>query len=98
MRTIKEWQEEVYHTASTHGWHNYERPIPERLCLIHSEVSEALEAWRKDDWNNFKEEIADIVIRVLDFCQERDINLDEEIEKKNEYNKSRPYLHGMKKG
>jgi hypothetical protein len=38
------------------------------------------------------------VIRVLDFCQERDINLDEEIEKKNEYNKSRPYLHGMKKG
>jgi NTP pyrophosphatase (non-canonical NTP hydrolase) len=37
--------------------------VPEKLCLIHSEVSEALEAHRKDDKENFAEEIADIIIR-----------------------------------
>jgi len=40
--------------------------IPAILALIHSEVSEALEAFRHNDKTNFAEELADILIRVLD--------------------------------
>lgn len=68
--------------------------IATRLMLIVSEVSEALEGIRKDDRENFKEELADIAIRVGDLCGGLEINLEEEIKKKMERNKSRPYKHG----
>lgn len=37
---------EAYSTAVAHGWWNDKRSFPEQLCLIHSEVSEALEEYR----------------------------------------------------
>ena len=43
--------------------------IPAVLALVHSEVSEALEAFRIDDKENFIEELADVVIRVLDLSE-----------------------------
>ncbi|EPY2286113.1 MazG-like family protein [Clostridium sporogenes] len=68
--------------------------IATRLMLIVSEVSEALEGIRKDDRENFKEELADIVIRVADLAGGLDIDLDEEIKKKMKKNRNRPYKHG----
>lgn len=73
------------------------RSIPTCLALVHSEVSEALEAYRNDDRNGFAEELADIVIRVLDIAAFLKINLDEEIAAKLEKNKSRGFRHGGKK-
>ena len=63
---IREMQKKIHKNAINHGWWETERPIPELLCLIHSEVSEALEAYRNGDMQNFSEELADIVIRVFD--------------------------------
>lgn len=94
---LKEWQKKIHQNAKKHGWWDSERPIPETLCLIHSEVSEALEAYRKDDMNNFKEELADIVIRVLDAAGGYKIDLESEIRKKHEINKKRSYRHGNKR-
>ncbi|MBZ4662791.1 MAG: MazG nucleotide pyrophosphohydrolase domain protein [Caloramator sp.] len=73
---------------------HFNNAIAARLALIHSEVSEALEAIRKGDKENFKEELADIVIRVFDLCGGLSIDLEHEIEKKMEKNKQRPYKHG----
>lgn len=93
---IKEWQEEIHHWSIEKGWCEHDRPIPELLCLIHSEVSEALEAYRVNDMENFAIELADIAIRLFDTSEALNIDLEKEIEKKHQVNKQRPYRHGNK--
>jgi len=68
--------------------------VGQRLMLITSEVGEAEDALRKKDMENFKEEIADIVIRCFDLAGGLDFDLMEEINKKHAYNLTRPYKHG----
>jgi NTP pyrophosphatase (non-canonical NTP hydrolase) len=60
-------------------------------------VSEALEAFRKDDLANFSEEMADIIMRALDCCGGLNIDIEAEITKKLEKNKARGYRHGNKR-
>ena len=64
------------------------------LTLIASEVFEAQQALRKNDRDNFKEEIADIFIRAADLCGGLGIDIEKEIIKKMEYNKGREKMHG----
>ena len=42
-------------------------------------------------------ELADCIIRILDYCGRAGIDIEEAINKKHEYNKSRPHRHGGKK-
>lgn len=93
---IKELQKEIHQNAVNHGWWESPRPVPEILCLVHSEVSEALEAYREGDKEGFSEELADIAIRLLDAAEGYGIDLEDEIVKKHEYNKTREYRHGGK--
>ncbi|MBS4188681.1 hypothetical protein KHA94_00405 [Bacillus sp. FJAT-49705] len=94
--TINTLCSEAYEIAKSKGWHDEERETGTLLALIHSEVSEALEADRKGDKEHFAEEIADIFIRGFDLCGLKGINLEYHILKKMEYNKSRTYKHGGK--
>lgn len=87
----------VHATAKSKGWYDKPRPIPELLCLIHSEISEALEAYRNHDDENFAEELADTIIRILDLCAYMSIDIEGEVLDKNEINKLRPYMHGGKR-
>lgn len=94
--TINTYVQEAYQIAISKGWHDEERETGTMLALIHSEVSEALEADRKGDAENFAEELADVCIRVFDLCGLKGIDLDNEIRKKMEKNKKRTYKHGGK--
>lgn len=87
---------EAYETAKSKGWHDEPRETGTLLALIHSEVSEALEADRKGDQENFKEELADVCIRIFDLCGSRGIDLESAILAKMEKNKGRSYRHGGK--
>jgi NTP pyrophosphatase (non-canonical NTP hydrolase) len=71
--------------------------IPSALALIHSEVSEALEAFRHTDHDNFAEELADTLIRVLDMAGGLGIDIDKEVRTKLEANKNRGFKHGGKR-
>ena len=66
----------------------------EKLLLIVSEVCEAQDALRNNDRENEAEEVADILIRTLDYAAWRGINLDREVAAKLGKNRSRPRLHG----
>ena len=71
--------------------------IPAIIALIHSEASEALEAFRANDRENFEEELAGIVIRVLDLAGGMEIDIAGAIRAKLEKNKTRVYWHGGKR-
>jgi NTP pyrophosphatase (non-canonical NTP hydrolase) len=88
---------EAYETAKAKGWHDQERETGTLLALIHSEVSEALEADRKGDDENFVEELADTCIRIFDLCGTKGIDLEKAILEKMERNRSRSYKHGGKR-
>lgn len=68
--------------------------VGEKIALIHSEVSEAYEAYRHkniDGKDGFKEELGDIVQRVLHLSGIFDIDIQAEIIKKYESNKKRTW-------
>ena len=105
---IKELIDTAYSTAKSKGWHDNERSIPEMLALIHSEVSEALEAYRIGEvdmtWHTHDGkpeglvmELADVVIRIADLCGEFDLDLESALLEKMAYNKTRSYKHGGKR-
>lgn len=71
--------------------------VPAILALIHSEVSEALEAFRKDDGENFMEEMADVLIRVLDCVGGFESDFDAVVRAKLEKNRQRGFRHGGKR-
>jgi NTP pyrophosphatase (non-canonical NTP hydrolase) len=68
--------------------------VGEKIALIHSELSEAFEAYRHqniDDRHGLKEELGDAVQRILHLCGILDINIEEAITKKLDINKDRKW-------
>lgn len=65
-----------------------------QLMLVVSELGEAAEALRKGDLENFREEVADTVIRLFDLAGACGMDLEREISTKMSKNFSRPFRHG----
>jgi NTP pyrophosphatase (non-canonical NTP hydrolase) len=97
-KTIKDLCEEAFQTAKEKGWHDQPRSFGEFISLVHAEVSEALEADRRDEGKErVAEELGDVLIRIFDGAVEFGLDIETAILTKMAYNKTRSYKHGNKK-
>lgn len=105
---INETMVGIHRNAVDKGWWETDRNIGEVIALCHSELSEALEEARKGKFETYYNELkpdkpegvyvelADCMIRIMDYCGHIGIDLESVIREKMIYNGSRPYKHGKK--
>ena len=112
--SLKQLAKRAHTIAKSKGWWNdYDSAPPKykpyivatKIALIGTEVSEMLEAARK---NMFREEVvsgkpegvpseaSDILIRLLDLCEKIGIDINGSTTHKMDYNETRPIKHGNK--
>lgn len=95
---------EMHRIAKEKGWHDRPRDLPEVLMLMVTELAEAMEAYREGGKDSEKlpgmpavlEELADCVIRIMDWTASQDLSLGTAIMAKAVHNATRPYRHGGK--
>ena len=100
---INELEKEIHQNAVKHGWWDEERSFAEIVALCHSELSEALEEDRAGKPMIYMQdgkpegkavEMADCIIRILDWMGRATIDAEDVIATKHAYNETRPYKHG----
>lgn len=103
---INDLVKSAHENSVNHGFWEKDKNFGEVIALMHTELSEAYEEYRNHknvDETYYEEdgkpcgvpsELADVVIRVFDFCGGANIDLEKIILEKMEYNKTRPYKHG----
>ena len=94
--TLKEITEMIMLQAKEKGFGTRpeEISVPEKMALIHSEVSEAYEAYRHNDFDSddgFNVELGDIVTRVLHLAGAMGVDIEKEILRKLNSNKTREW-------
>jgi NTP pyrophosphatase (non-canonical NTP hydrolase) len=100
---IRHGQHAIHEQAVSMGWWTdldtgepIDRNILELLCLVHSEVSEACEGYRKDLMDDHlperkmvEVELADTIIRILDLAGHMNLDIAGAMVDKINYNKTR---------
>ena len=91
-------------TATANGFSN-NRTVGEDIALMHSELSEMLEAFRSNGpsvsekiapFTEAEDEAADVIIRLMHFGRTHGLDIAGALLAKARYNTTRPYLHGKK--
>lgn len=94
--SVSKLQQRIHEQNKEMGWWDSPREIGTLLCLVHSEISEAMEGDRKglmDDHLPHREmmevELADAIIRILDIAGHKGYDIEAAINEKLAYNRVR---------
>lgn len=126
MTNLNELAKEIHDNACEKGFWDNPKEIGTLLMLCVSELAEAMEADRKENFtehtlkiahsfaftpyfqkedcslfentikDTFEDELADTIIRILDLCGRKNIDIEWHIEQKMKYNATREKLHKKK--
>lgn len=101
MSSLSQLAEKIHKQAKDSGF--WDNPNDgEKIALIHSELSECLESERHGnpqdehcpEFTNSEIELADAIIRILDYACYKGFDMDKAIRAKMMFNEARTYRHG----
>lgn len=102
-------RQQVWLTHVAKGWTLESLPSSpvwqgNQIALMHSELSEAHEAIRKDlnddkitTRKGVEVELSDVIIRIMNFSTEMGLDVAGALVEKAAFNEGRPFMHGDKK-
>jgi NTP pyrophosphatase (non-canonical NTP hydrolase) len=104
---LKELQKKVFEEYKKNGYllfwtygdiseNDQTKSMIAELGMINTEISEAIEKCFRKDHQNIGFECADIIIRTLNFMSRLGLDAEFYIERKNNTNFERGYLHGKR--
>ena len=104
VNIVNALMEEIHHDNVGKGFWDEDRNEGEAIMLMVTELAEGFEDCRKGKeksdkipaFSPMEEELADCIIRILDWCGGKDYRVAEAMQAKLEYNKTRAYKHGKK--
>lgn len=96
--TLNEVAKRAHETAKAKGfWDGDAGDVCKKLLLIHAEVSEAVEEFRRGDTVRMQTELADVLIRTLDLMHYTTCSIEQTVRVKMDLNDNRPHMHGGKR-
>jgi NTP pyrophosphatase (non-canonical NTP hydrolase) len=74
------------------------KPCDKPIVMVRERTNEEIATGKKSNpqMTCAEEEIADVIIRMLDLARVLQIDIQQAIEQKHKYNVNRPYLHGKR--
>ena len=103
--TINEWAKKVHENAINHGWWESDCSVSEIIALCHAELSESLEEDRKGadlvyiaagKPEGVAVELIDCMIRIMDYLEHENVDIEQTLSIKHAYNIGREYKHGKR--